>query len=170
MISDKLEHLVSTEWVTADSLGRDVHALKVIPLHKIKTSKAIEKVCRDVINAVEMSLLVTVDEWILEKRKLKKQQHTALQYSEVTANSNGANVRKHWASKRWKDKNPPRGWVYYDTDWSLLGTIYETSEEKWYTAFIQRKIADNPHGAFLLMKEMKDRLEKLLQQSQKSHQ
>lgn len=164
MVRHSLVELQSTDWHHADTLKQEMKALRMERLHKMEFSE-VKKVCHEVINAVEMNLLVSVNEWTLEARKLKKHKKNPLQYTEHEVNTNGVDIRKHWATKRWKGKNPPHGWVYYDTDWKLLSTIYTTEEEKWYKAFIQREIADNPHGATLLIKNMKDRLEKLMKKS-----
>lgn len=169
MVIKRLIDITSTEWTTADSLGRDIQALTVVSLHKIKTSEAIKNICSEVINAVEMSLLVSVNEWTLEARKLKKKTNKPIEYTEYEVNTNGANIRTDWATSRWKDKNPPHGWVYHDTDWALLGTIYETKDERWYALFIEREIANNPHGATLLIKNMKNKLGKLMKKSMQSH-
>ncbi len=175
MVKEKLTSLVSTEWHHAEIVIKDIRKLKVEKLHKMESPET-EAICHEVINAVEMNLLVSVEEWSLEERKLKKQKNAALKYSEQEIYRNGAKIRIDWASKEWVKHSLPHGWIYRDKakkdkNWQheLLGTIYQTKEEKWYTAFIQREIADNPHGASLLISEMKKKLEKIIK-NKKSHQ
>lgn len=166
MVTKRLVELQSIDWHHATALKKEMKALKMEKLHKMNMSQ-VEQLCRKVINAVEMNILVSVDEKTLENRKLKKDRKKPLEYTEHETNTNGVNIRNDWATHQWTDRNPPHGWVYHDTNWSVIGTIYETKEEKWYSLFIQREIADNPHGAFLLIKEMKENLERLMRNKQK---
>lgn len=90
-------------------------ALKMEKLHKMNMSQ-VEQLCRKVINAVEMNILVSVDEKTLENRKLKKDRKKPLEYTEHETNTNGVNIRNDWATHQWTDRNPPHGWVYHDTN------------------------------------------------------
>lgn len=79
----------------------------------------VEALCKKVINAIEMNILVSVDEKTLENRRIKKDRKKPIEYltySEHEVNTNGANIRIDWASYQWVEKNPPRGWVYHDTN------------------------------------------------------
>lgn len=158
-----LQVLESWEWENADSLSREIWKLDVIGLHEIIEPSDIKNICDEVIRAVELSLLVPVDEKELLKRKLKRDRSKPLQYlihSDDEASRNGVELRTAWASIEWTEHILPYGWAYRDKGkkkikWKheLLGIIYKTKQENWHAFFIRQEIANNPHGAFLLIKK-----------------
>lgn len=161
MVRRKLESITSTESGWAISLWKEIQSLTVKSLRKIKSPEAISMICHEVISAVCSLIIVHIDEWVLAMRKPKKDQYIPIQHIDDSRWEDSSIIRQDWNSQKWL-KKPPHGWVYYDTDWALLGTIYETTKDKWYEVFIKREVADNPSGARLLIWEMKNKLGKLI--------
>jgi len=161
MVSKKLVDIRESEWDQVESIGENIKKLKTKNLREIKTSKAIMEICHEVISAVDTLILVRIDEWELKNRKLKKQKDHPLQHNFDAVWVWGAKIRKDWNALWWK-QNPPHGWVWYDKDHTLLSCIYQPSWTDTYEALIRKEIADNPHGAILLLKEMKSKLNKLI--------
>ncbi len=164
MVRRRLESITSIESSWAISLWKEIQWLTVKNLRKIKSAGDIKTICGEVISAVCNLIIVHVDEWSLLTRKSKKDKHVPIQHTDDSRWEDSSIIRKDWNSERWIRK-PPHGWVYYDTDWALLGTIYETNKSKWYEVFIKKEIADNPSGAKLLIWEMKKKLDKLIPNS-----
>ena len=161
MVSKKLVDIRESEWDHISRIGDRIKNLKTKNLREIKTSKTIMEVCHEVISAVDTLILVHIDEWELEKRKLKKQKDHPLGHNFDAVWVWGAKIRKDWNAEWWK-KNPPHGWVWYNEDGTLLWCIYQPHWTNRHEAFVQRIIADNPHGAIVLLREMKSKLNKLI--------
>ncbi len=161
MVRESLRDMSNSDSDYAKSVWTAIAKLDTKNLREIKSEKAIRDICFQVITAVETILLVHVNEEELEKRKLKKQKNVPLKYEDALVWNSGARIRVDWTSARWK-KNSPHGWIYYNEDKSLLGTIYEWQEKGKYEIFIRKEIAENPHGAFVLLKAMKKRCEKVM--------
>lgn len=160
MVKKRLESLQWEEDQDNDILWKEIRALTIKSLRRVQSPEAIKKICFEVITAVWWLLLVHVDEWVLATRKPKRKVYEPIQHTEDDRWKNSATIGKDWNSERWLE-NAPRWYVYYDTDWSLLGTIYESSREKWYEVFLKREIVDNPSGAKLIIEEMKQKLKKI---------
>jgi hypothetical protein len=164
MVKKRLEILTSENGDNAVLLWEEIEALTIKSLRKIKSQEEIKRICHEVISAVGDLLLVHIDEWMLESQKPKKWKYIPLNHTDDSRWENSAIIWKDWNSERWLD-DAPRGYVYYDNDKSLIGTIYAADSTKWYEVFIEKEIADNPIGAKLLIREMKKKLGKLLKKS-----
>jgi hypothetical protein len=161
MVKRRLTSIASSEWDLPESLSIEIEKLKKKNLRKIKSTEQIKQICHEVIGAIDTLLLVHVNEDTIEKRKVKKERDTPISYDDSACWNNGAKIREDWSTDRWTKKTP-HGWVYYNEDKSLLGTIYEWKEEWQYEVFIRREVAENPHGATILIREMKKKLEEIL--------
>ncbi len=106
-------------------------------------------------------LLIHVNEEELLARKIKKDKKVALQYSDDDIWRYGARIRKDLHSKKW-EKNPINGRIRYTKQGKILGIIYTPQKGKRHEVFIDRSIADNPVGATVLIKAMKETLKELI--------
>lgn len=156
MIQENLQNMHSSEWFHAKSIKREIRGLTVEKLHKINDSEKIINICFEVMQAIERCLLVHVDEHSLESRKLKKDKNKPLTYTEYEVNKNAANIRSDWASKKWGLPSLPYGYIFRKRE-TILGIIYKTESNTWYRTFVDKRIANNPHGSSLLISEMKKR-------------
>ena len=170
MVKEHLKNITSTNSELWKSLSKKIKLSKIINLRKIKSEFDIQVICNEVISAVEQLLLVQVNEQELMTRKIKKHRwkpvsYTPLEYSDDYRWNQSAAIRVDWNSERWL-KKPPHWWVYFDTDGTILGVIYESEMiDNWdYTAFLSREVADNPIGAMILLRVMKERLRKVVHQ------
>ncbi len=162
MVTRKLANLIHPNPETQNLLSLEIEWLKTKNLRKIHSRERIKEICFEVISAIDILVLVHVDEQEIEKRKIKKERDKPIEYADdVTRWSSWVKIRKDWGSERWLH-NPPHGWVYYGQDGSLLWTIYEWKEKWKYEIFMRREVAENPHGATLLIKTMKKKLEQLI--------
>jgi hypothetical protein len=110
---------------------------------------------------VDGILLVHVNEEELLVRKIKKDKKVALPYSDDDIWRYGARIRKDLDSKKW-EKTPINGRIWYTKQGEILGIIYASRKEKSHEVFIDRSIADNPVGATVLIKAMKETLKELI--------
>ncbi len=161
MVKERLIATSNSLWDHADAVTRDIEKLKQRNLRKIKSEKAIRRICFEVITAVDTLILVHVNPDELEKRKIKKQKWIPLKYDDTILWNDSARIRNDWQTTRWQESSP-HGWVYYNEDKSLLWTIYEGAESWNYEIFIRKDIAENPHGASILIWSMKKKLEKIM--------
>lgn len=166
MVSKKLVDIRESEWDQVNSIGDKIKKLNTKNLREIKTTDEIMLICHEVISAVDTLVLVRIDEWELINRKLKRQKDHPLQHNFDDVWVWGAKIRTDWNALWWK-RNPPHGWVWYDRDDTLLSCIYQSHWSDTHEALIRKEIADNPHGAIVLLREMKTKLNKLLSRDYK---
>ena len=157
MVSRKLS--VHTMWGSEEDLQSEIHALKKFKIQRVKDLAVIKKICHDVILAVQSLWIIPVDPSTLAQRKVKKQIAEPI-ISDAIRWNDEARIHHDWKTENWK-QDAIKWWVYYDTDASVLATIYaDTTGE--LQVYMKRAIARNPIGANLLIKSMKHDLVRLL--------
>lgn len=160
MVTDALRKLTSSESDWAIEVAKTIQWLTITSLKSVNTEDKLLAICTLVIDAVDRLLLVPVDEDELKNRKVKKHKYIPIEYSHDEVWNQSAQIRSDWSSDKWQ-KKPPKGWIYLEND-SVLWVIYQPHGKKSQnTIFINREVADNPIGAMLLIKIMKERIQKI---------
>lgn len=164
MVKAKLVDIRVSEWVWAKGLWAEIDTLDVRAIHKIRSEVSIENLRNRIISAVSDTILVRIDEWKLENRKLMKMNDARLIHTEDVIWSAWIRIRDELTTE-WSKITLPRWWTWQDADTTLIGCIYKKNNSEWYEVFVHRDIADNPHGSSVLISAMRKKIKKLVPKS-----
>ena len=174
MVRKRVEEARTSEWEKA--VGRALGELDRISLHHIRSEKAIETICREVISRVDgTARLVRITPELLEqlresvRKKVRKNllPIPSTQLSEVEIIRQSAKIREDWSSAKWK-ADPPHGWAWKEEvigkrkkdkpKKEIVALVYETrSNPGDQEIFLDTEILAHPQGALALIKNMNKR-------------